>query len=261
MSIIDELRKAIIDGCDEINAPHSLADYLLDGCVPINLNVSPDCHIVPIAFEYAKEIIDHPEHVYQWPYDTVLLHGAFFTTNDQPTAILVNAPGCYDKNYKVGFTLYERLKVGSWVSTVSAGVKHNGDLYVSPAKRIKGLDDNITLEELSIRFHEVGIDALRFVIAAYGILNMKQFVKSTNQPSERIQAKRKKRGQAPLPTTIHISLDPRVVSAYLGGTHASPRPHWRRGHIRTMTNGKLVRVQPHMVMGEAPLPKQIIVEG
>lgn len=33
----------------------------------------------------------------------------------------------------------------------------------------------------------------------------------------------------------------------LGGTHASPRMHWRRGHVRTMADGRKVQVKPCVV--------------
>lgn len=38
---------------------------------------------------------------------------------------------------------------------------------------------------------------------------------------------------------------PGVVA--LGGTHASPRMHWRRGHVRTMADGRKVQVKPCVV--------------
>lgn len=41
-------------------------------------------------------------------------------------------------------------------------------------------------------------------------------------------------------------------SRHLGGTHASPRSHLRRGHYRTSKNGKRYWVQPCMVKGETP---------
>ena len=31
------------------------------------------------------------------------------------------------------------------------------------------------------------------------------------------------------------------------GSHASPRLHWRRGHIRKMKTGKVAHVRPHLV--------------
>ena len=41
-------------------------------------------------------------------------------------------------------------------------------------------------------------------------------------------------------------------SEHKGGTHASPRLHDRRGHLRRLRNGKNVWVKPHKV-GRAEL--------
>lgn len=41
-------------------------------------------------------------------------------------------------------------------------------------------------------------------------------------------------------------------SEYKGGTHASPRQHERRGHLRTLKGGKSIWVKPHKV-GNAAL--------
>lgn len=52
-------------------------------------------------------------------------------------------------------------------------------------------------------------------------------------------------------------------SAHLGGTHASPRSHLRRGYYRTSKTGKRHWVQPCMVKGETPgfVHKDYLVEG
>jgi hypothetical protein len=46
-------------------------------------------------------------------------------------------------------------------------------------------------------------------------------------------------------TVILKPAKPRSES--LGGTHASPRLHERRGHLRRMRSGKEVWVKPHKV--------------
>jgi hypothetical protein len=114
------------------------------------------------------------------------------------------------------------------------------------------------------RYFDASMHSFRFLITSVGLLNMKHTLKTVNEPSPRIQAKRAARGQEPLETTVHVSLSPQVRDAYKGGTHASPKPHWRRGHMRlvhTREGPKYTAIQPTMVMGEAPLPKQLIVRG
>jgi hypothetical protein len=60
-------------------------------------------------------------------------------------------------------------------------------------------------------------------------------------------------GKSPLFTykTLVIGKKKRK-SAHLGGTHASPRSHLRRGYYRTSKNGVKHWVQPCMVKGETP---------
>ena len=55
-----------------------------------------------------------------------------------------------------------------------------------------------------------------------------------------------KRGKKPLFEweTIVIEPKPKVLSMGLGGTHASPKPHDRRGHQRRLKSGKTVYIRP-----------------
>lgn len=54
-------------------------------------------------------------------------------------------------------------------------------------------------------------------------------------------AKRVAKGKKPLYDWHTVAIEPpRTASPYRGGTHASPRPHDRRGHYRTYKSGKRV---------------------
>lgn len=69
-----------------------------------------------------------------------------------------------------------------------------------------------------------------------------------------LNKKRIKAGKFPIfeHKTLVLKLDDEVrVTQDLGGTHASPRVHLRRGHIRTLASGKQVWVQP-CVVGSGP---------
>ena len=71
-------------------------------------------------------------------------------------------------------------------------------------------------------------------------------------------------GKAPLFTYKILTIGKRKPkSRRLGGTHASPRSHLRRGYYRTSKTGKRHWVQPCMVKGETPgfVHKDYIVEG
>ena len=83
-------------------------------------------------------------------------------------------------------------------------------------------------------------------------------------PPENLNRKRLKRGEVPLFTykTLTIGKKKRK-SQYMGGTHASPRSHLRRGYYRTSQKGVRHWVQPCMVKGETNgfVYKDYIVEG
>lgn len=59
-----------------------------------------------------------------------------------------------------------------------------------------------------------------------------------------ISAKRKAKGKPPLYDWTTVVVEPRLPrSEHQGGTHASPRQHDRRGHLRRMRSGKEVWVR------------------
>lgn len=75
---------------------------------------------------------------------------------------------------------------------------------------------------------------------------------------------RRARGKAPLFTYKVLTIGKKKrKSAHLGGTHASPRSHLRRGYYRTSKNGVRHWVQPCMVKGETDgfVHKDYRVEG
>jgi hypothetical protein len=83
-------------------------------------------------------------------------------------------------------------------------------------------------------------------------------------PPERLNRKRLKRGKVPLFTYKVLTIGKKKrKSQKLGGTHASPRSHLRRGYYRTSRNGVRHWVQPCMVKGETDgfVHKDYKVEG
>ena len=64
-----------------------------------------------------------------------------------------------------------------------------------------------------------------------------------------INQKRKAKGKPPLYDWTTVVLEPikPIKSEYQGGTHASPRHHERRGHMRRTRSGKQVWVRNHKV--------------
>lgn len=84
------------------------------------------------------------------------------------------------------------------------------------------------------------------------------------EPDEGRNKMRRARGKAPLFSYKVLTIGkPKRKSQHLGGTHASPRSHLRRGHYRTSSKGVRYWVQPCMVKGETDgfVHKDYVVEG
>ena len=71
-----------------------------------------------------------------------------------------------------------------------------------------------------------------------------------------VNAKRARKGKRPFFEWTTVEIKPRaVVSEPLGGTHASPKPHMRRGHIRRLKSGKIVTVK-NMIINRHKMPEE-----
>jgi hypothetical protein len=84
------------------------------------------------------------------------------------------------------------------------------------------------------------------------------------EPDPKKNKMRRARGKAPLFTYKVLTVGKKKrKSRHLGGTHASPRSHLRRGYYRTSRNGVRHWVQPCMVKGETDgfVHKDYKVEG
>lgn len=85
--------------------------------------------------------------------------------------------------------------------------------------------------------------------ACVALLACKGIEKTVISPPESVNRKREKDGRSPLPAYTIIRLA-RYRKAHGGGTHASPVPHFRRGHVRTLQSGQKTLVRPAIVMAE-----------
>ena len=97
-------------------------------------------------------------------------------------------------------------------------------------------------------------------LACLGVIAMRQVKITDEPPPERLNNVREKKGLGPIGRVVTIRLNATARSAKGDGTHASPRPHWRRGHLRRIEGGRIVKVAPHAVMGNAPLPSILVKE-
>jgi len=83
------------------------------------------------------------------------------------------------------------------------------------------------------------------------MLMFKGLKKSEITIPARLNRKREQRGERKLPS--YTVIDTRHYyekTGHQGGTHASPRPHFRRGHVRVLPAGNKTIVRPCFVMAE-----------
>ena len=106
-------------------------------------------------------------------------------------------------------------------------------------------------EETNFKATERILSLVKFSMPVFGAvcyytpdkLFITEGYKCTPNPSN---ANRIKRGKRPLFEWETVLIKPRVEKSEVlhGGTHASPKPHDRRGHQRRCKNGKVVYVRP-----------------
>lgn len=77
-------------------------------------------------------------------------------------------------------------------------------------------------------------------------------------PKSFINAKRIKKGKRPFFEWTTVVVEPRAVvpdPEPKGGTHASPKPHMRRGHVRRYKSGKVVTIKS-MIVNKHKMPEE-----
>jgi len=120
-------------------------------------------------------------------------------------------------------------------------------------------------DELEVKFSQETVNDL---VALVAMLDAEGIERREEIAPNRLNEKRIKRGKPPIKdcTTIFIKVGKKVVKASgenIHGTHASPRCHWRRGHLRHLPSGEIVKVRPCMVnvgSGEEPANKNYVIK-
>jgi hypothetical protein len=90
------------------------------------------------------------------------------------------------------------------------------------------------------------------VMAMTMYLNTNGVISECTRAPVALNKSRIKKGKLPIPTTHVVRIDPRILGAGGGsgdGHHASPRPHYRRGHIRRLDEGRTTWVKACIVAG------------
>lgn len=100
----------------------------------------------------------------------------------------------------------------------------------------------------------------RLVSLCLGMLPPKNlpFVASPTAPKSLINAKRIRKGKRPFFEWTTVVVEPRAAvpdPEPQGGTHASPKPHMRRGHIRRYKSGKVVTIKS-MIVNKHKMPEE-----
>lgn len=98
-------------------------------------------------------------------------------------------------------------------------------------------------------------DETQMLIQACSVLNCANIATSDVSASSVLNQKRRKKGKQPFFTYKVLQIaDERKASGKpgAGGSHASPRMHLRRGHIRRL-GGKITWVRPTMVSAGSPV--------
>ena len=100
---------------------------------------------------------------------------------------------------------------------------------------------------------DIGKNIVEIALAFLSALNCTNVRRIEHKPDAKLQKARAKRGKQPLFSywTLELDLSRPESSESLGGTHASPRLHLRRGHPRQYAPGKYTWVQPCVVGNKA----------
>ena len=102
---------------------------------------------------------------------------------------------------------------------------------------------------------------LRVLGCCLAALSTRGVSEHVSMPNERLNKKRVLRGERPLPEThvirIDGSVDVRSMSATGGDmSRSSPRAHYRRGHVRKLSDGRVTMVTACIVAGTVATPKR-----
>lgn len=129
-----------------------------------------------------------------------------------------------------------------WLVCVSEIAEKNGDLLCSPVVMLHG-NDQKNLEALDYARNAANVLA-RFVMA----INCTNTQTVEHPAPKSLNAKRAAKGKQPLFSywTLHLP-SASAEGQSLGGTHASPRIHLRRGHIRQYAPGKFTWIEACVV--------------
>lgn len=103
-----------------------------------------------------------------------------------------------------------------------------------------------------------------FLVYLLVMLGSRSTETQVDQPGKFANRKRREKGLRPLPAVTTVRVVPRWIVERLRAEgediHASPRMHWRRSHLRTLSEGRRI-VIPRCLVGFKALDGSEILEG
>lgn len=132
------------------------------------------------------------------------------------------------------------IKSGRWfLNPVFCIVEHNGKITFTPNTEAKQNYSFLT-QDLRIQLEQfIFISAVSPVLQFIAALSCNNVSKTISSPNQKINKKRSKSGKQPFYTYHELLVQSQSESSDCGGTHASPRVHIRRGHIRRLPKGNI----------------------
>lgn len=213
------------------------------------------CCIDQGIYQFGLELLKHQ--VFALPSDVVWLE--FYPVPDQKVGILaVSEPGDGIKIAAFGFVADPKVR-----NPKGSDVQITGNIYLRDdwqweVPNLRNPDDDHVFSNNSNRL-------LADLIFLIGLLNSKGLMRTEKPAPERLNKHRIRAGKAPINAVVEIKVpaDYRYGDAKdAADMRSSPRPHFRRGHVRRHGEG-LVLVRPTWVMGgpENAGPKSYRVIG
>jgi hypothetical protein len=81
-------------------------------------------------------------------------------------------------------------------------------------------------------------------------INHPAYEKKEEEPDSALQRSRIKRGKETLSKYVYVRMKPHIKAALSAGDGTIRAPHWRRGHVRRLADGRVVPVQACLVNWE-----------
>lgn len=200
-----------------------------------------------------------------------LLFKAFFMLPHDGKGVFIN-PALGEFNYK------SPSEKGTWGTFRILGLERTAvDRYSSSAaalrtdaaarsKLLEGIDlpgmPSAHKEAVSIDLLERGDDAMvatcqmqmevtfHHLLVAIGLLNTRGVDLPLTAAPKFMNAARKRKGKPPIFSFRTLVVDPsavRIPGGALGADRTAPRLHWRRGHVRRLSGGRVTMVRPCLV--------------